>query len=57
MCEVCEIDEKGKELLRSLKDEFSSLTIEYKNGAICVRMLGFWSGIASKSAGDWIVNE
>lgn len=34
-----------------------SLTIEYKNGAICVRMLRFWSGIASKSTGDWVVNE
>lgn len=57
MSEVCEIEEQGKELLQSFKDEFPSLTIEYKNGAICVRMLGFWSGIASKSTGDWVVNE
>jgi hypothetical protein len=57
MSQVCKIDEQGKELLLSLKDEFPSLTIEYKNDAICVRMLGFWSGIASKSTGDWVVNE
>jgi hypothetical protein len=57
MSGLCEIDEQGKVLLQSLKDEFPSLTIEYKNGAICVCMLGFWSGIADKSSGDWVVNE
>lgn len=57
MCEGWEIDEQGKELLRSLKDEFSSLTIEYKNGAICVSILKFWAELAGKSTGDWVVNE
>lgn len=57
MCEGWEIDEQGKELLRSLKDEFSSLTIEYKNGAICVSTLKFWAELAGKSTGDWVVNE
>lgn len=32
------------------------MTIEFTNNAICVRMPGFWAGIASKSDG-WTVNE
>lgn len=46
MSEVCVIVEQGKELLRSLKDDVPSLATEYKNGAICVHMLGVWPGIA-----------
>lgn len=57
MSDVFENDMQGKELLQSLMNDFPTLTIEYKNGTICVRMLGFWSGIASKSTGEWVVNE
>ena len=57
MSDVFETDKQGKELLQSLTNDFSTLTIEYKYGTICVRMLGFWSDIASKSTGEWVVNE
>ncbi len=39
MCD--EIDEQDNQVLQSLKEEFPSLTIAYKNGAICAHMLGF----------------
>ena len=46
VCEVCEIDEQGKEKLRSSKDELSSLT----------GMVRIWSELAGKSTGDWVMN-
>ncbi|RYG94745.1 hypothetical protein EON65_57010 [archaeon] len=53
-----DLDIQGAELIESLRKEFPSLTIEFKNSAICVRMLGFWAGIAGKSVdNNWVVNE
>ena len=41
-----------------LRDEFPSVTISFEKGAICAKMLGFWTAIASKTlAGEWEVNE
>ncbi len=50
------MDEQGEQVLATLREEFPTLTIEFTNNAICVRMPGFWAGIASKSEG-WKVNE
>ena len=43
---MSEIDEQGKELLLSLKEKFSSLNFEYRNGVICVDMRGYWVPVA-----------
>lgn len=50
------MDEQGEQVLATLKEEFPTLTIEFTNNAICVRILGTWVGIASKSDG-WTLDE
>jgi hypothetical protein len=53
-----ELSEQGQEILKTLKEEFPSLTIELKNDAICVRMDRSWVGIASRQSDDvWIIDE
>lgn len=44
-------------VVQSLRDEFPTVTINFINEAICVRMLGFWAAIARKMSGEWEVNE
>jgi len=52
------MDAKGKEVLDKLRNEFPTLTIEYKSSAISVYLLGYWTGIASQNdSGDWVINE
>jgi hypothetical protein len=52
------MDDQGKQVLATLKSSFPDLHIKFTNDAICVRMPGFWAGIASKSESDgWTVNE
>ena len=51
------LDEQGDKILRSLKEQYPSLTIAFDNNAICVRLPGFWTAVAYKENGTWVIND
>ena len=51
------LDDQGDEILRSLKEKYPSLTIAFVNNAISVRLPGFWTAVAYKENGAWVIND
>ena len=51
------LDEQGDKILRSLKEQYPSLTIAFDNNAICVRLPGFWTAVAYMENGTWVIND
>jgi hypothetical protein len=54
---MAELDKQGETILRSLKEQYPSLTIAFTNGAICVWMPGVWTAVAYKENGAWVIND
>jgi len=51
------LDDQGDKILRSLKEKYPSLTIAFVNSAISVRLPGFWTAVAYKENGAWVIND